>query len=178
MLPGPILDLLVPSALVVRCHAPPVPRQRGGETATYPGSSRDLFAVKRGQAVGFVVELAPRALGQPAERLDAQPALVVPPRPRDLTVDQEGGHGVRRLRVEHSRSIFLRKDLGPAGVRQERGVPRRQEPDGRRGLPVGQGGPREVEQLAAALVAEPAKRQPAYHRTEYRRREPGPGGQV
>src|SRR5918999_4522298 len=110
-----ILDLLVPSALVVRCHAPPVPRQRGGETATYPGSSRDLFAVKRGQAVGYVVELAPRALGQPAERLDPQPALVVPPRPPHLTLDQEGGHGVRRLRVEHSRSVFLRKDLGPAG---------------------------------------------------------------
>ena len=71
------------------------------------------------------------------------------PRPGDLPVHQEAGERVGGLGVEQHGSEPFRQDLRPARVYEQRGVPRREEPDGRGGVGGRERRSRKIEQLSA-----------------------------
>src|SRR4029453_17248832 len=98
-------------------------------TSPRPGTSAPLH-MEGPQALCFVVQCASGRLRQPLERLDRDAIIPEPPRPRDLSVDEESRDGVWRPRVEHQWAEPLREDLRGALVDQERGVPGREEADG------------------------------------------------
>ena len=112
--------------------------------------------VELGEALGLVVELgAGTPFGQPAERLDLHPPLLVAPRAGDLAVDEERVHGVGGPRVEDAWAVALREDPRAPRVDEQRRVPHRQEAHRSRRVRVGQRGAREVDELLALLVLEP-----------------------
>ena len=71
----------------------------------------------------------------------------------DAAVDEERVHRLRRLDAEDTGAVLLRKDLRAAGMDEQRRVPGREEADRGRRLGVGQRQPRQVDELAARLVA-------------------------
>ena len=113
--------------------------------------------VEERKPLGLVLDLAPGAGVEAAERLPADAAVVEPPRAGDGAVDEEGRDRLRHLRREDPRPMLLGKDTRPPRMDEEHGVPRRQEAHRRRRLGVGQRRAREVEELAARLVAEAAQ---------------------
>jgi len=74
--------------------------------------------------------------------------------------------------------VLLGEDPSAPGVHEQRRVPGRQEAHRRGGLRGRQRCTREVEQLAALLVPEPAKRQPLERARERAHAHPGPVGDV
>ena len=100
------------------------------------------------------------------------------PRTRDLPVHQEAGERVGGLGVEQHGSEPFRQDLRPARVYEQRGIPRREEPDGRRGVGGWERRSRKIEQLSAVLVAEPSQRHPLERGRERRHGDPGPARDV
>ena len=83
--------------------------------------------------------------------------LVGAPAARDDAVDEERLRDVAVLR-DHRLAQLLGQHAAPVGVREQRVVPLRQEADGRGRVGGRERRARDVEQLAAVLVAEAAQR--------------------
>jgi hypothetical protein len=70
--------------------------------------------------------------------------------------------------MEDLRPVLLRQDLGAAAVHAERGVPGREEADGRHGVRRRQRRAREIQQQPALLIAELAQLDPLQRRLDRR----------
>ena len=108
-------------------------------------------------------------------------AVVVAPRALDDAVDEERVEGVRRPDAEDPRAILLAQDDGPAGVDEQQGLPRADEPDDRRIAVVVSGWGAavwQVDEHLAVLGAEPAQRQALERRGDVARRHPRPQGDL
>ena len=86
------------------CAEPVNSRGTAGEPAVNPCLA---LAVKLGQALCLVAQLAAGRLAQPPERLGPHPIAVVFPGPGDSAVDEEGVDGMRGLGVEDARAVLL-----------------------------------------------------------------------
>ena len=67
---------------------------------------------------GFILDLITDRLRKRLERLDLDAPALIAPGSSDGAIDQEGRHGVWRLRIEDQRPVPLRQDLGAPGMDQ------------------------------------------------------------
>ena len=113
---------------------------------------------KRDEPFAFVVDVGTVASRELRERRDSEvPVVLDIPRGRNEAVDKNRGENVAVLADDDAAELFG-EDARPLGWRvgKQRGVPLRQEPDRRRRVAVREWRARQVEQHAAALVAEAA----------------------
>ena len=88
--------------------------------------SRAVLRVPGRQPIGLLVDRLPAPSRKRFERVQQHATVLVPPRPGDRTVHQEGREGVRRLRAEDAWPVGLRAGSrsaarGPAGWRPRSG---------------------------------------------------------
>ena len=142
-----------------------IARDALSRSSTEPRSCARSASVReeRLEAAGFLLDLAAVRARKRRERLDADAALVDAPAPGDEPVDQERLRDVA-VRADHRPAVPLREDAGPIRPGEQHVVPLRKEASRRGSVGVGERRPRDVEELASALVAEAAQRLEALQR--------------
>ena len=80
--------------------------------------------------------------------------------------------------MKDSTSILLEEDTGASGVREQRRIPRRQQPNRRGCLCVGDHEVGEVYEIVALNATERAHLHPPQRRTDSCERQPGPDRNV
>ena len=118
-----------------------------------------------------------RASSRPNDSQRMRPSVEAP-RAGDGAVDEEGRRPTAASSWEDPRPMLLGEDTRPPRVDEEDGVPGRQETHRRGRLGMRERRAREVEELAARLVAEAAQRQPLERRCDVARLHASPAGDV
>ena len=130
--------------------------------------------MKRRKALGLGLDFPRRRAIELRKCLPANAAGVVAPGTGHGAVDEERADRLRHPRREDARPVLLGEHAGPTYVDEQDGVPGRQEPNRRRSVGWRERRAREVEELAAGLVAEAPEPQPSERRAEVARLQSRP----
>src|SRR4029079_8880445 len=144
-------------------------------TMNGPACTRPRLGAERDQPTPLGLDLLARALAEALEDVDRP---VGAPGSGHLAVDEKRADRLRHLRVEDLRAVLLGQDQRAPCMREQDGVPGRQEAHRCGGVGAGQRQILEVEQLGPVLGREAPERQAVQRGLDLLRSEAGPVGDL